>query len=438
MTGLDLPGNGPVILRNLRVPVSLTEGFPLRDHDAASGLATADIGIRDGRFVPAASLGPCPGLDAGGRLMLPGFVDMHVHLDKAFTAHRTGFSDNGLSRAVELSLADAPNRTVDDLIARMDAALRRADANGTVAMRTHLDTFDTPARSAAWTAFTEIEAAWKDRIALQAVALMALFRVEQEDFDDRCADIARRGGILGAFIGPGAATPERLDRLVLAAARHGLDLDLHVDETLDAAADGLALLTDAVLRHRFGGRVVAGHCCALAQKPEGERDRLIGRMAEAGIHVVSLPLTNGFLQDRAPGRTPLRRGMAPVHELAAAGVGIAFASDNVRDAFYPYGDFDMLAVVRQAHFLAQLEAEPARWAPAAHRDAARAMRLDDAGTLAAGHAADAVIFEAYDWADLLGGSATGRTILRRGRTQLPLHDDSRAETPATNLKWKSA
>jgi cytosine/creatinine deaminase len=432
MMPISLP-QGAFVLQNLKVPASLLEGFPIRRVDPISGHAIVDIAVRNGRFqTPVASDRPW---DADNRLLLPRFVDMHVHLDKAFTVSRTGFSDTGLSRAVELSIADAPNRTVDDLVRRMDQALHRAEAHGTAALRTHLDTFEEPDASAAWTAFAEIESAWKGKMTLQAVALMALFRVEGDDFDKRCAQIARRGGLLGAFIGPGAATAARLDLLLTAAQRHHLDLDLHVDETLDPGAEGLALLAEAALRHRFCGRIVAGHCCALTHKPEAEMDALIARVAEAGIHVVSLPLTNGFLQDRKPGRTPRLRGIAPVGELRAAGVNVAFASDNVRDAFYPYGDFDMLEVMRQAQFLGQLESDPAGWAAAAHANAARAMGLEQTGTIRAGGPADAILFEARDWANLFSGTAVARCVLREGR---PLGFDASGANATDDLKRRHA
>lgn len=413
MNALPILSEDAFVLRNLRIPAFLVEGLPINQVDSASGLASFDIAVRKGRFVPAPAEGAS--LDAGGRLMLPGFVDMHVHMDKAFTVGRTCYSDNGLGRAVELSIGDAPNRTVDDLICRMDTALNRAEANGTVVLRTHLDTFEEPDASPAWTAFAEIEAAWKGRMTLQAVALMALFRVENDDFDRRCAQIASRGATLGAVLGPGSATLSRLDRLVTAADRHGLDLDLHVDETLDTGANGLALLADAALRHRFSGRIVAGHCCALSQQPETEMNALIARVGEAGIHVVALPLTNGFLQDRKPGRTPRLRGLAPVIELRAAGINVAFASDNVRDAFYPYGDFDMLEVLRQALFLGQLEGDPTGWAAACNTNPAKSMGLDGVGVIRPGQPADALLFDALDWADLFSRRDIARTVIRKGR-----------------------
>lgn len=371
-----------------------------------------DLSLRDGKFRPAA-----PGSDGvamGGRILLPGLVDMHVHIDKAYTVGRTGFSDSGLGHAVQLALNDIPHRTFDDMLVRMHRSLTAAEAQGTVAMRTHLDTVGDPLGSPAWTAYAEIKRAWEGRIELQAVALMALFRVEEPAFADRCAQLAQLGGILGAFIDTGTATPERLDLLLGHAMTHGLDLDLHVDETLDLAADGLSRLVEAIARNGYTGRVVAGHCCALAQMPQDAQRALIDKLARLDVQIVSLPLSNGFLQDRRPGRTKRLVGLAPVQELASAGVNVSFASDNVRDAFYPYGTYDLLEVQRTGMFLGQLEADPARWCTAVTSAPARAMGLDGAGLIRAGGPANGVIFDARDWADLYSGTGLDRCVIRNG------------------------
>jgi cytosine deaminase len=420
-TNLD-PGH-PYILRNLRAPAALVQGIPLRPEYATDGLAELDLLVSHGRFEPAPTPDAdqaLPEWDAKGRLILPGFVDMHVHLDKAYTVTRTGFSDHGVADAIARSVADAPNRRRTELIARMQIALQRAEANGTVALRTHLDTLVPPDQSHAWAAFDAVQDDWRGRMILQPVALMALPRVEQDDFETCCAQIAARAGVLGAFITSGNATPQRFDRLLAAAQAWGLDLDLHVDETLDINANSLSLLLGTAIARRHQGRIVAGHCCNLSQQPRDQLHTMIAGVAEAGIHIVALPMTNGFLQDRNAMRTPRLRGLTAVKELQAAGVNIAFASDNVRDAFYPFGDFDMLEVFRKALFMAQLEAEPAKWLAACTRNAAIAMGLCEnrttgaTGLIRAGAQADAVLFDALSWADLCSGVACQRYVMRRG------------------------
>ena len=121
-----------------------------------------------------------------------------------------------------------------------------------------------------------------------------------------------------------------------------------MDESDSPHARSLVRIADAALRHKFAGRIVAGHCCSLALAEDAERAATIEKVAEARIAVVSLPMCNMYLQDRKAGRTPRWRGVAPLHELAAAGVTVMVASDNTRDPFYAYGDLDLIEVYREA------------------------------------------------------------------------------------------
>lgn len=406
----DFPRGG-YTLANARLPFALARGIPYRAPSAETGLALADLVVApDGRL--AAGPGEGPVLDLDGRIVLPCFIDSHTHLDKAFTVRRTGLPSS-FSRAVLLSLADAANRTEADLTERMERGLDRAFLHGTAALRTHLDTPTLPEDSAAWRVFDRLRARWAGRMTLQGVALMALGRVEDADFAERCAQIAALKGVLGAFVAPGTASPARLDTLFEHAARAGLDVDFHVDETLDPTADGLELIAQSVLRTGFAGRVLAGHCCALATKPADERARIIETVARAGLHVVALPHSNMFLQDRSLHATPVRRGITAVHELRAQGVPVHFASDNVQDAFFAYGDFDMLEVLRSAIRTAHLDAS-SDWLPAFFQAPGRALGLESFGALRAGAPADLVVFPARDAIDLMSRPQADRLVLRAG------------------------
>jgi cytosine/adenosine deaminase-related metal-dependent hydrolase len=112
----------------------------------------------------------------------------------------------------------------------------------------------------------------------------------------------------------------------------------------------------------------------------------LDRVAEAGIAVVSLPMCNMYLQDRAAReRTPRWRGVTLLHEMKARGVPVAVASDNTRDPFYAYGDLDMLEVFREATRILHLDHPVADWPrPSAPTPAADIAALADRGVIAAG------------------------------------------------------
>jgi cytosine deaminase len=143
--------------------------------------------------------------------------------------------------------------------------------------------------------------------------------------------------------------------------------------------------------------------------------RTISLVAEAGLHVVSLPLCNLYLQDRRPGRTPRFRGVTLVHELAAAGVPVSFASDNTRDPFYAHGDLDMAEVWREATRIAHLDHPVGDWPASIGPRPAAAMGIR-AGTLSPGGPADLIVLPgARGWTELFARPHADRIVLRRGR-----------------------
>ncbi|MEM1346721.1 MAG: cytosine deaminase, partial [Pseudomonadota bacterium] len=289
-----------------------------------------------------------------------------------------------------------------------------AYAHGSVAVRTHIDSGDHRTASS-WAAFAAAREEWRGRITLQGAALTVLDDVESEDYRALADLVAGHQGILGAVTYPLPDLDARLDTFLRLASERGLDVDFHADETLDPASNTLERIALAVMRNRFEGRVLCGHCCSLATMAEADATRTIARVAEAGLSVVSLPLCNLYLQDRHAGRTPRLRGITLVHELAAAGVPVAFASDNTRDPFYAYGDLDMAEVMREATRIAHLDHPVAAWPAAFSTRPAEIMGLE-AGRIAPGAKADLVVFPgARGWTELHARPHPDRLVIRDGR-----------------------
>jgi cytosine deaminase len=312
------------------------------------------------------------------------------------------------------------NWTAEDVRARMDFSLRCAYAHGTAALRTHLDSLGKQA-AISWPVFAEMREAWKNRIALQAVALFPTeVAVDDEpQFRMLVNTVARHGGKLGGitFLGeaPGPKLELALDRTFAMAAAHGLDLDLHVDESTSPDACSLERIALAAIRHRFMGRIVVGHCCSLTLAEDDHRARVIGLLGEANVAVVSLPMVNMYLQDRSPGRTPRLRAVAPLHELDAAGVAVAVASDNTRDPFHAYGDLDMLEVFREATRILQLDHSDRPWLRLFGLAPAEIAGFRQHGRIATGLSADLVLTRARTIQELLSRPQHDRIVLVNGR-----------------------
>lgn len=400
-----------------RIPVALAPGLP----GDAQGFCRGWVQVAGGRIAAVGQGAPPPGplVDAGARLLLPGLVDCHTHIDKGLVEARAPNPDGSFAGALAAAAQDAAcHDSEDDLRRRAEFQLRCAHAHGTVALRSHADAH--PDRFAhRWGVLRELAQDWRGRLEVQLCPFAG--QDAPEGFLERLA--AERPDALSLFV---QARPELdgfLDRAVALAERHGLALDFHADETTDPQADAVERIAAALIRHRFQGRVLIGHAVALALKPHDVLARIAEMLARTGATVVALPACNLHLMDRQPGRTPRLRGVAPVAELRAAGVPVALASDNVRDPFHAYGDLDMVEIWRDAMRFLQLDHPVADWPQAVAPVPAHAMGLARRGLIAAGEPADLILLPARNWSEFGARPQTHRIVLRAGQPIDPTPPD---------------
>jgi cytosine deaminase len=408
-------------LRHAQVPAALLDRVRLPMD--TEGLVLLDLRIADGRIASVAPVGTAPpqaGVDLDRGQVWPCFVDGHVHLDKTQTWPRQANPDGTHPGAKAAVIADrAAHYTQVDIEPRFEFGLRCALAHGTAAIRTHLDSYWPDAKSH-WAVFRRMRDAWAGRIDLQAVSICALERFAGDDGVALADEVACSGGVLGMTTTGErgqAASPEfqaLLDRFFALAEERGLAMDLHLDETGDAQSRTLDAVARTALRRGFRAPIQVGHVCSLSVQEEHAAIATIARCAEAGLSVINLPMCNMYLQGRGAGRTPRWRGITMVHEFRAAGVPVSFASDNCRDPFYAYGDYDMVEVYREAVRIAQLDHPFGDWAASVAATPAAACGFADRGRIAVGTPADLVLFRARSMNELLARPQADRVVLRGG------------------------
>jgi len=432
-----LPSTSNYLLKNAAVPVSLseTQSIALNQNRASvrhsgEGLCLVDVEIAAGtiaQIIPAgtksvSSYGDIPVVDLQGGLVWPCFVDMHTHLDKGHIWERSPNPDGTFASAIEAVQADAQkNWNADDVYRRIEFGLKCSYAHGTKAIRTHLDSAGEQG-SVSLEVFEALQAEWSDRLILQAVSLVSLdyfLTPAGEKLADRIAEI---GGILGGFAYMNPDLDKQLDRVFALAKERNLNLDFHTDENDDPDSVTLQQVAKTASRHQFSGQIICGHCCSLAVQPPDLVTEIIALVKAANIGIVSLPMCNLYLQDRQSQRTPRWRGVTLLHELKAAGIRVAVASDNCRDPFYGFGDHDVLEVFNMAVRIAHLDRPWGDWSCAVTKTPADLMGLPNLGRIAVGLPADLILFKARNFSELLSRSQGDRTVLRQGReidTTLP-------------------
>jgi len=331
-------GGGSIELLRARLPGS-EDLVTLRAHD--------------GRFIDPSS-GPRPPetLDLDGGLVLPAFIEAHLHLDKALIG--VGSASN-LAEAIAESAEYKRTMTREDLRTRARAVIEREVLAGTTLIRAHTDV-DPVIGLLGIEVLLELRAELADLVDLQIVA----FPQEGVLRTPGTLSLLRAALEAGADVLGGclyneedvARSRRQLDELLLLAAEYAVPLDLHAD-LADDASDRRFLLAgyvaQRVLATGFPHRVTLGHVSSWAGLPPAELEALLETVREAGIGVVALPATDMHLGGRRD-TFAVRRGIAPVARIWAAGVACACATNNVRNAFTPYGNADPLET---ALFLAQ-------------------------------------------------------------------------------------
>jgi len=347
-------------------------------------------------------------IDATGWVALPPLADLHAHLDKGYTWSAFGQPEGSLEDAIACWVDHGESHTYEAITAGARRHLVAALHAGVTAVRSHTNYHlgDDPLRGVR--ALVELRAEFAGLVDLQVVA--------SPGPSDGPDDLGRAAVALGIDLVGGfphlADDPAAdLERAAAFAEEFGLGLDLHTDETLDPASTGLAELA-ARTRHWPAGLIrSAGHCVSLSTQDAATRARTLAAVAQAGVSIVTNPLTNLYLQGwQHPVGTP--RGIPPLREILEAGITLAAGGDNVQDPFNPLGNADMVDVASEL-------------VVAGHLTPAEAWHVSSNGGRAAfglppargrvGDVADIVLVRAAHTAEALAERAPDRIVIRDGR-----------------------
>jgi cytosine/creatinine deaminase len=390
----DLAGVSVAVLRGVRRP------------DGALG----DVFLDGGLVAPAPGAGS--DLDASGWRVLPGACEPHAHLDKALTAPRVDpGAGNDLSAAIGQWRLILPAIDAADVHARALAAVHRYVARGITTIRTHVDLplDGDPMRGV--DALVALREQLRGRVTLQ-VCVLAGYEVT----DAAVAEAVTRGvDVIGGCPHLAPDPHHEVTRMLDVAERHGLPVDLHADEQLDVAPPDdrfdVVDLARQVLARGLQQRVTASHCVRLGMLEPSRLASILELVARAGLGIVTLPITNLYLQGREVTHAA-PRGLAALRPILDAGIPLAAGADNLRDPFNPAGRADPFETTSLLMTAGHLTAEQAL--AAVTTGARTVLGLPRAG-VEPGDVADLMLVPDTDPGDLLAGAEDARVVLHGGR-----------------------
>ena len=388
-------------------------------------IGIVDVGVRDGRITavgPRIREGADREIAAEGRLLIPGFVNIHCHLDKCLTGAWKDVwevSKSGSPQAIPSATAVKKGFTEAEIIGRATEALRSSAAAGTTALRAFADV-DTTGGLLAVRSLLKVKEKFQGVVDVQVVA----FPQEGIIRDQGTEELLEKSIELGADViggipwyeGSPDLAKKHTDIVFALAKKYDRDIHALIDDNSDPSSRHIEYLLAKAIRMGFRGRVAASHCRGGLDTPDDAYARKIYALAKsARATIVENSHVSLFMYGRTD-RHPVRRGVTRVKEFVQAGVNVAIGQDDIDDPYYPFGRGDMVELAfvmcHAAHLGSQSEIESSF--DMITCNPARGMRLERYGTKA-GDRADLVLLDAPNVHEALRLQPDRVAVIKGGR-----------------------
>ncbi|MDQ0916915.1 cytosine deaminase [Paenibacillus sp. V4I5] len=379
-----------------------------------------DIGVKHGKIAMLGSIGEQGEreIDGIGHLLLPPFVESHIHLDTVLTAGEPAWNESGtLYEGIGLWQKRKQALTYEDVTERAEKVLRMQMAAGILHVRTQADISDP--NLTALRALLALRERVKPYMNLQVIAFPQDGIRACPDNEHRLEQALELGADgIGAIPHLEPTREEGLLSLEICfnlAEKHGCFVHVFCDEMDDAHSTFLESVAHLAIRSGLRERVTAAHANAAAYYGEAYYQKVQGMLVRSGMNIVCCPLINSAMQGRYDGY-PKGRGITRIKELWTAGVNVSIAHDDIQTPFYPLGTGNMLQAAHIAAHLAHMTGreEVAELVRMITTRAANTLQLQEYG-LEVGHPASFILLPGDDAMDLVREQPSCRYVVSQGR-----------------------
>lgn len=321
---------------------------------------TSDVRIVNGKFKEIApeltAVANEQVIDGKGNVLLPPFVDSHVHLDATLTAGQPEWNESGtLFDGIRIWSERKQDLTKEDVKKRARKTIENMVGHGIQHVRSHVDVTD-PHLIAAQ-ALLELREELKDQIDLQLVAFPQEGILSYPHGRELMEQAVKEGLDVVGGIPHFEFTTEygwqSVHFLMALADKYDRLVDVHCDEIDDPASRNLEVLATEAYERGMKDRVTASHTTAMGSYNNAYTYKLFRLLKMSDINFVSNPLVNVHLGGRFD-TYPKRRGVTRIKELTNAGINVSFGEDDVQDPWNPLGNGNMLDVVTMGVYIAHL------------------------------------------------------------------------------------
>jgi cytosine deaminase len=297
-------------------------------------------------------------IDLGAKLVLPPYVDPHLHLDYVYTLSELGQDGAGsgtLFEAIELWPKFKETLTVESVKRLALKGIKDEVSQGVQHIRTHIDVTDP--NFTALKAMLEMKEEMKAIVDIQIVAFPQQGMYMYKGGRDLVEEALKMGADVVGGIPHYEPAREFGDKsvhdIVHLALKYDKQIDVHCDETDDTHSRFVELLNALVLLEDYGARTTASHTCSFGSADNSYAFRMLDLFKKSKINFISCPTENAYLQGRQD-TYPKRRGLTRVKEFIESGINVAFAQDSINDPWYPMGNGNMMNILDNGIHLAQI------------------------------------------------------------------------------------
>lgn len=295
-------------------------------------------------------------VDANGFLVVPPFIEPHIHLDTTLTAGEPKWNESGtLFEGIERWSERKEFLSIEDVKTRARKAISWQVANGIQYIRTHVDTTDP--NLTAMKAMIELREELKDYITLQIVAFPQEGILSYPNGLELLEESLKLGAdVIGAIPHVEFTREygvESINKMMELAKKYDVLVDVHCDEIDDEQSRFIEVLATRAYEYNMGHKVTASHTTAMHSYNGAYTYKLFRLLKMSGINFVANPLVNIHLQGRFD-TYPKRRGITRVKEMVESGINVCFGHDDIMDPWNSLGTGNMLQVLHMGLHVCQM------------------------------------------------------------------------------------
>ena len=393
-----------LILRNVRLA-----------HRPEAG--AVDIGVAGGKIVAIEKglAAEAEIYDASGRVACGGLIETHIHLDKSRIIDRAPPETGRKISPMKQVAALKSSFTVEDVRARAERTLTECILHGATRMRTQVEV-DPAIGLRGFEGVQSLVAAYRWAIDIEICVFPQDGLTNYPGTDELLVEALKRGArVIGGAPRYDTDHAGQIRRIFELAREFDVDVDIHLDVGDTPEGMDIHLVCELTEQYRRGGRVAVGHMAKLSTMPPSEVAALARRLADTGVAVTVLPLTDLFVMGRDQDHN-VRRGVADANFLLEHGVNCSLSTNNVLNPVTPYGDCSLIRMANLHANVLQI-AQPARlreiFAMLTERSA-RLLNLTDYG-ITVGNPADIVVIDAGSPEQAVAEIRQPLAVFKRGR-----------------------